>query len=221
MEEPNWYPEPIPQIANRSYWCQGRNEYIICSHIQEVPENGSDMAHLDYLHTPGMLFPGLSKHTWTDTNWQPRPTHLAEGSPARPFHASLTLTHALKLFGKFTILKVRVTAEQLGPAYVELTVNTSVGQMFIIETVTPIEPYVLRITHSLYSAPHHGLYGKIIFLGQCFMFERDITVWNHKEFIKNAILLPEDKRVKAFRQWYKQFYSPNSPTYQSIKSLEW
>ncbi|XP_063980032.1 cholesterol 7-desaturase nvd-like [Diachasmimorpha longicaudata] len=221
MEGPEWYPQPIAQIADKSYWCQGRNEYIICSQIQEVPENGSDSTHLSYLHGPGMFFPGLSHHTWSDTNWQPRPTHLPEGSPARPHQASLALTHVLKVFGKFPILKVRVTAEQIGPAYVELTVRTCIGKMFIIETVTPIEPFVLKITHSLYAAPLHALYAKIVFLGQCLMFERDNIVWSHKEFLKNPVYTPEDKRIKAFRQWYKQFYSPNSPTYQSIKSLDW
>lgn len=167
------------------------------------------------------IIPGLSRHSWTDTKWRPRPSHLPEGTAAPQHQASLSMNHALILFRKLALLKLQVTAEQIGPAYVELTVNSSLGPMFIIQTVTPMEPFVQRVTHSLYSAPLNALLGKMVFLGECFMFQRDVDVWNHKEFLKNPLLLPEDKTIKAFRKWYKQFYSPNSPTYHSIQSLEW
>ncbi|XP_015111307.1 cholesterol 7-desaturase [Diachasma alloeum] len=225
MEDPEWFPQPIAQIADNSYWCQGRNEYLINSHIQEVPENGADWAHLTALHGPGMFLgsylPCLSRHSWTDTDWKPRPDHLPEEVPARPHQAFAALSHTLILFDKFSLMHLRVMAEQIGPGYVELIMNTSLGKMFIIQTVTPIEPFLLRVTHSVYSTPWNALFGKIIFLGECFMFERDVHVWNHKVFLKNPLLLPEEKKIKAFRKWYKQFYSANSPTYQSIKSLEW
>ncbi|XP_011297014.1 cholesterol desaturase daf-36 [Fopius arisanus] len=223
MEDPGWYPEPIAQIADGSYRCQGRNEYHISAHIQEIPENGADWAHLTALHGPAILvnsfLPGLFHHSWTATDWQPRQSH--DGTPGCPHEAYLTLSHDVVLFGKFSILKLHITAVQIGPGYVHLTVNTSVGPMFIVQTVTPIEPFLLRVTHSVYCAPWNALFGKIIFLGECIMFERDVHIWNHKEFLKNPLLLPEEKKIKAFRKWYSQFYSPNSPTYQSIKSLEW
>lgn len=31
-------------------------------------------------------------------------------------------------------------------------------------------------------------------------------MWNHRKYSKNPILVPEDKVIKRFRQWYAQFY---------------
>lgn len=37
-------------------WCYyGRNEFLISCHIQEIPENGADVAHLNAVHGPNML----------------------------------------------------------------------------------------------------------------------------------------------------------------------
>lgn len=74
----------------------------------------------------------------------------------------------------------------------------------------------------------YGKYSKIDLseskLNYCFQFqfERDVNVWNHKKFAHNPCLAKEDRCIKLFRQWYSQFYSENSKTYQQAKeSLEW
>ena len=53
--------------------------------------------------------------------------------------------------------------------------------------------------------------------------ERDVMVWNNKMYRKNPILVKEDKLIAQHRKWYQQFYSENSPTYESIKAgdLSW
>ena len=48
-------------------------------------------------------------------------------------------------------------------------------------------------------------------------------VWNNKMYRKNPILVKEDKLIAQHRKWYSQFYSENSPTYESIQAgdLSW
>nr|XP_054919014.1 cholesterol 7-desaturase nvd-like [Dermacentor andersoni] len=52
--------------------------------------------------------------------------------------------------------------------------------------------------------------------------DRDVAVWNQKTF-KEPALLDEDNNIKEFRNWYSQFYSKSSPTWQQVKdkSLSW
>lgn len=43
-------------ISDSGEWCYyGRNEFLISCHIQEIPENGADVAHLNAVHGPNML----------------------------------------------------------------------------------------------------------------------------------------------------------------------
>lgn len=53
-------------------------------------------------------------------------------------------------------------------------------------------------------------------------FERDMMIWNHKQFIDNPLLIKEDRLIKSYRKWYSQFYSENSTSYTAAKdNLDW
>ncbi|CAG0920179.1 unnamed protein product [Notodromas monacha] len=54
--------------------------------------------------------------------------------------------------------------------------------------------------------------------------ERDISVWNSKKFTRRPLLVKEDKMILAYRRWFSQFYSENSPTLESLSkknNLDW
>lgn len=53
-------------------------------------------------------------------------------------------------------------------------------------------------------------------------FERDIMVWNNKQYLSQPLLVSEDRFILRFRRWYSQFYSENSPKFSFTKdNLEW
>lgn len=53
-------------------------------------------------------------------------------------------------------------------------------------------------------------------------FERDVAIWNHKQFEDKPLLVKEDKMIARYRRWYSQFYSENSPKHTFQKeTLEW
>lgn len=136
--------------------------------------------------------------------------------------ATMQMSHDLVLLERFTLLGIRVNVEQIGPGYVELLIDTSFGSMCILQTVTPIEPLLQRVTHQIFSPFLLAPYAKLIFLGECLMFERDIAIWNYKKFEQQPILVREDRSILAYRRWYSQFYSANSPTYQTaMRNLLW
>ena len=53
--EPQWFPPTLEAIANGAWTYRGMTQHPINSHIQEVPENAADVAHLNYLHGPCLL----------------------------------------------------------------------------------------------------------------------------------------------------------------------
>ncbi|EFN68179.1 3-chlorobenzoate-3,4-dioxygenase oxygenase subunit [Camponotus floridanus] len=267
--EPDWQPQPYKQISNGTLRYQGRNEFFISCHIQEIAENGADIAHLSAVHGPLMFFsdyvPWLARHSWiTDVPWRPHCSHNEmdmdketvakktevrvklngeltdypiadneknhyhfpaenEGVGQREKHkAGLQLRHSLTLLECFDVLVLNVHVEQIGPGYVELLINTSFGPMCILQTVTPIEPMLQRVTHQIFSPPLMAPYANLVFLGECVMFERDIMIWNHKKYERQPMLVSEDRAIREYRRWYSQFYSTNSPTYQmAVQDLQW
>ncbi|XP_024883815.1 cholesterol 7-desaturase-like [Temnothorax curvispinosus] len=266
--EPDWQPQPHTFISNGTWRYQGRNEFLINCHIQDIAENGADPAHLDAVHGPGIFLSGnlswLARHLWiTNRGWQPHCSydnqtdedanadaetakmrvnlngasihriesgngdrHLAvaeNGFGRREKHkAGLHMCHKLILLERFNVMEINVVIEQIGPSYVELMIDTSFGPMCILQTVTPIEPLLQRVTHQIFSPPLLAPYANLVFLGECVMFQRDIMIWNYKKYERQPILVREDRAILAYRRWYSQFYSDHSPTYQTaMKDLEW
>ncbi|XP_015600969.1 cholesterol 7-desaturase [Cephus cinctus] len=250
--EPEWRPEPLEEISNGNWRYQGRNEFLVNSHIQEIPENGADWAHLSAVHGPAMFFsetlPWLARHSWTAAAWAPRETSAPEtavkttqsnetstlsqngtGNEPKKYiekndkhRATMRLRHSLVLLEKISIIQLNVKAEQIGPGYVELLVDTALGPMCILQTVTPVEPLLQRVTHLMFAPVLLAPYASLVFLGESIMFERDVAVWNHKKFERRPLLVREDRTILAYRRWYSQFYSPRSPTYHSAtRSLRW
>lgn len=203
--------------------------------LKDIPENGSDWAHLGAIHGSAMLptdtFSRMMHHTWTNISWSTKSDISQNESPKTFFSekekhekhiAQITFQHTLVLLNKFPILHLKVQARQLGPGCVEIHLQSSFGPMFIVQTVTPVQPLIHRVTHSMYAPRYMSPYSKIVLIGESIMFERDVHVWNHKKYMHKPMLVSEDKTIRAYRRWYQQFYSENSPTYESCKtSLEW
>lgn len=198
------------------------------------------MAHFGTVHGPGILFNnslwGFLRHSWTNATWSTKTSRRLsieettekletgmtnDDKSLESYRATGTLKHSIILFGRFSMLELEVTAKQIGPGYVEMWINTSFGQMCILQTVTPVGPLLQRVTHTVFASPFLGLYAKIVLLGECIQFERDVAVWNHKKFLKRPVLVREDRTISAFRRWYEQFYTANSPTYESAMGNDW
>ena len=136
--------------------------------------------------------------------------------------ANVHLCHKLMLLKRFSTMESDERAEQIGPGIIELNVNTSFGSLYILLIITPVEPLLQRVIHLIFSPPLLAPYANLLFLGECTMFERDIRIWNSKRFERRPILVREDRTIQVYRNWYSQFYSDHSPTYETaMKDLQW
>ncbi|KAK3744861.1 hypothetical protein RRG08_050799 [Elysia crispata] len=69
---------------------------------------------------------------------------------------------------------------------------------------------VQKVTHDIYVSSYIlPPVAKFYMLGEALMVERDIMIWNNKQYVRRPLYVAskEDKLVKKHREWYSQFYS--------------
>jgi len=141
-----WFHIPIvPELESGEWHYAGYTENIVPALLLEIPENGSDVAHLPALHAR-FIVPGLRwafSHNWA-ASWTPRK------APGQGHIADVRISEAIALFGVELPGKVNVSITQVGPSQVFLQMHTPVGRATLIETVTPVSPLELRVLHALY-----------------------------------------------------------------------
>ncbi|TKS84200.1 Cholesterol 7-desaturase [Collichthys lucidus] len=218
-EEPHWTVPEHEEVIKGEWVYRGRTEHFISAHIQEIPENAADIAHLAHLHTPSIVSGvdlrymkkswGFLRHEWK-AQWEP------ESEPNQ--HCSqMLVNHVFKVFGHdWHLLDVHVVARQVGPGVVFLLFNHSfLGRGLIMQCVTPVEPLLQCVSHVMfYQSNILPLVPKFILKAECIQFERDVTIWNNKKYISKPLLVKEDSAIQKHRRWYSQFYSENSPRLQ-------
>lgn len=164
-ETPQWSVPDIPEISSKKWAYRGRTDYRVNAHIQEIPENGADVAHLGHLHGPSMLYgsalssiAGKNEPTWSD-KWTPILQHHWTVSWTGPLpggpdqHVGVTnLHHDLRVFGKIPLIVMDVEAQQIGPGLVHLYLNTTFGRCVLVQVVIPVEPFIQRVVHRLYAS---------------------------------------------------------------------
>ena len=62
---PTWQPPTLEKIDNGKWTYQGRNEYHISCHIQDISENGADFAHLNAVHSVPIFCGGQPSVDWS------------------------------------------------------------------------------------------------------------------------------------------------------------
>lgn len=165
-QKPLW---EIPLIAEGidAWNYHGRVTHEIACHIQEIPENGADVAHLDYIHG-GFLLSWLHfiRHEWQAV-WS------TQSDPVGHV-AKLVLNQQVSVLGckiPFTSLDSRI--DQVGPALVQLIFPTPFGRVAVIETVTPILHTLQRAQNVLWAERTVPRWmAKIFLMGLVVQFER-------------------------------------------------
>jgi len=156
-------------------------EHAVAAHIQEIPENGADAAHLLTVHAP-FVVPALSgtlDHDW-DFTWTP-------GSTAADKHTAVVgMTLGLRVMGALVhALAVKVHVTQVGPALVHehLTLPLGMGEVYVASTVTPVRPLMQRYTHLMWaSASVPRFLPKMLLRGLLAQVNRDVPIWNNKTY---------------------------------------
>ncbi|KAJ2941910.1 hypothetical protein O0L34_g10724 [Tuta absoluta] len=121
------------------------------------------------------------------------------------------------------VCHVDVQVTQIGPGHVRLQLNTTLGPVLISQSVTPIAPLQQRVVNRIYSPAYNAPLGVIMNRIEAYQFERDVAIWNSKRYVSAPAYVRTDKTIRAFRNWFSQFYSENSVSFKDANSttLDW
>lgn len=207
---------PVAELNGPAAWHYGGfTENIINAHQLEIPENGSDVAHLPALHDKFVVpwLRWLLSHRWEAT-WTPRT------APGERHLVDITISEEIMLLKRIPLPgKVRVAITQAGPSQVYLQMAVpGVGRITIVETVTPVSPLQQRVLHAVYIPPYVPLFiAKIILAATLVQFEADQPIWHNKRFEPRPVLSTADKGIAAFRRWTAQFWHAGSITFEEAQ----
>ena len=112
-------------------------------------QNGADTAHLGFLHMP-LIFERAGNllhlhHSW-DCTWEP-------GTGDEWFLTHIELAQYVTWFGRrlgFTGLPVKI--RQIGPGLVYLRFTLPIGEVMVIECVSPREPLLQKAGHAVWAS---------------------------------------------------------------------
>ncbi|HYC01133.1 MAG TPA: Rieske 2Fe-2S domain-containing protein [Candidatus Limnocylindrales bacterium] len=184
---PQWTPEMIPETSSPDYHVLGRRQWELTSHPQELYENGFDVAHFGTLHkmnVRGVIY---------DTEGPICKLHLDFERDA----AAQSSAEGLATIRSF----------MFGPG-LSLTRVSGLIEGVSVQSLTPIEPERMLLTHNYYvhnssnpetAAGFYDYYAKD--------WELDMPLWNNKLFRDKPVLAEGDGDISRFRKWYRQFYS--------------
>lgn len=226
--DPSYELVQYDEIKKFKWTYRGRIVHYINAHIEEIPENGADLAHLPVLHKVGVVagakldftasrLANFLTHHW-NVKWEALP-------PPQSHVARITLHLTNKIFGwVFKPLEVDVVADQIGPTVVGLKFKLLFGTGIWIQTVVPEEPLVQRMVNYVYAdwwIPTFIVTSLLRGMGT--QVERDVCVWSNKTYVSRPLLVKEDHLILAHRRWYSQFYSEHSPKLEFKKEndLDW
>ncbi|CAF1666405.1 unnamed protein product, partial [Rotaria magnacalcarata] len=240
--------EPF-DMANelKTYNMNARGEsinYVNC-HVQEIPENGADVRHFDFLHQSiiDIIFP-FFKFSWSMLSERATNPRLHElmthpnpevnaykmrlldtfiNDSNRPYINVLSLNSYLQIFGKHKIFIFNATGFQMGPSVVYLFLWSPYFQVSFFQTVTPLEKFNQRVMHRIFSTkPIPYWLSALMLMGEVKQLFSDMNIWNNKIFgakLSYNMKNDADKCLHSWRNWYAQFYE-GCYDFQS-KSLSW
>ncbi len=188
-EAPDWRPDPIPEVASPDYRLHERRRWELTAHLQDLYENGFDVAHFGTLH--GMQVKGVNL--------------TAEGPIMKlwlEFERAEQGNSQSSAEGMATIRSF-----MFGPG-LSLTRVSGLLEGVSVQSLTPLEPGKMELTHNYYvhqDSDPATVKGFFDYYAQD--WELDMPIWNRKVIRPKPQLAEGDGDIARFRKWYRQFYS--------------
>ncbi|KAL8174272.1 UNVERIFIED_CONTAM: hypothetical protein K2H54_041161 [Gekko kuhli] len=185
---PTWQVPEQEEVASGAWVFRGITEHFVNAHIEEIPENAADIAHLSFLHGPCIM-------------------------------NGVDLRYTKSKFWKFIQHNWKI-----GPGLVFMFFNHPfLGHGVMIHSVTPVEPLLQHVIHRMYYQRNiPGFIPKFLLWAESVQFERDIMIWNNKQYLSKPLLVKEDFAIQRHRRWYSQFYSAHHVKFAGQKNeLDW
>lgn len=112
----------------------------------------------------------------------------------------------------------------MGPMMGYTEYNTIFGKIIMAFCATPVEPFLTKVEHEIFS---NFLIPRVIskyFLGEAHdQIEKDSKMWENKVILGKPYLSKVDGEIMKYRRWFQQFYCENSKSWEQVRSetIQW
>ena len=238
------YFNPLPLKTSHLDFRGETINYVNC-HIQEIPENGADMRHFDFLHTRLISWVSFITFDWKMVSHRADDSDLYEIMKHKyefindfkmkllkqylteensKYINVISLCCYVQVFN-FKFFLFNATGFQVGPALVYLFLKSKFFEAIFAQSLTPLDKFHIRVSHKLFASsfiPYvisaYMLYGE---MGQVL---NDMLVWNKKVFgskLSYNMKTNADKNLNSWRSWYYQFYEGCHEFEKKLDALDW
>eukprot|EP00947_MAST-08B_sp_MAST-8B-sp1_P005737 g5737.t1 len=225
---PQWEPEHHRDVFDEKkfyYATMARVEFD--QHVLEMSMNSADYFHFQTLHRP-LPMPVLEKFIFGRHRLKARYFEDADPDPAN-HHVCFfeEIMEDLYVFNRLPLPRVflrgittRVTFE--GPGIIHFSVQTPLGEMRMIKTQLPSEPF-----HQMVEARWYAEHSVPRFVVKAMAYlarnalDQDRQVWANKTYHEKPMLVGGDGPFPKYKRWWSQHYSENSDKMTSIDVLDW
>lgn len=182
---------------------RGESVNFVNCHIQEIPENGADIRHFDFLHK--QLFKGIDfvHFEWTmlsnratDPDLLVKMKHKHDyindfkvkkikefvTEENKEYVNVISLDCYLMLF-KWRIFFFNATGFQVGPALVYLFLKAPWYELTFAQSITPLDKFMIRVSHKMYASSFlpYWITAYMLF-NEVKQVLNDMDIWNNKVF---------------------------------------
>lgn len=199
-KDPDWQVPEIPEIIDKKFKYGGRTRHIVHTHLQEIHENGADVAHLPVVHWRTILQWRPLWHQW-GIKWEPHPT--------LKWKTNFQVSEIMKL-RDWTIPFTRFDVEghHIGPGFVHFKMQSILGPIVVVHNLLPIEGFLQQSAYEMWIPTYMPIwFAKIVLRAWANQYERDIVIWNQKVYLPAPQIIKNDGPIVQYRRWFKQFYS--------------
>ena len=235
--------EPFDLNVKLDY--RGESINFVNCHIQEIPENGADIRHFDFLHTNLFTFTSLVKFEWKMISHRASEDDLYEvmkhkydfinefkmktlkkyiNDSNKQYINVISLDSYVKIFGwKFFLFNA--TGFQLGPALVYLFLKSKLFEVTFAQSITPLKKFNIRVTHRIFTSSYLPYFVSAFMLySEVQQLFSDMLIWNNKIFgskLTYNLKTEADKNLVSWRNWYARFYEGCHEFEKKQEALDW
>lgn len=186
---PMWDVVVHPEASDADWTAYETHEWNVYGSIQNMAENGVDIAHFKYIHGTADL--PAAELRWGD--W-------GRGADVKA-----------KMGTPTGMVDGLISYDTMGPGQ-SWTRFSGISETLLVASLAPVEEDVLRVRYSFTQpksqaeGPGAGL-AKALIRDICKQLDQDKVIWDRMKFEPNPIICDGDGPIPQFRTWYSRYYA--------------
>ncbi|MCB2065317.1 MAG: Rieske (2Fe-2S) protein [Erythrobacter sp.] len=187
-EAPMWDVVVHDEVGNPEWTDYEWHEWMVYGSIQNMAENGVDVAHFKYIH-------GTADVPAAELRW-------GEWGRGADVHAKMGTPSGM--------VDGKISYDTMGPGQSWVKFS-GISETLLVASIAPVEEDVLRVRYGFTQpraeaeGPMAGL-AKALIRDICKQLDQDKVIWDRQKYEANPIICDGDGPIPQFRKFYSRYY---------------